>query len=87
MQEIAATAAITSLYNNILSCYDWRAQLDSLLASMKVTEPEGYTLLLAPILPGPGSKLSNMTTAVMAVYSPCLLTAWLQVSSSLGKHC
>ena len=64
MQEFALTAAITSLYNNILSCYDWRAQLDNLMASMKVTEPRACTLSSVPRLPGAGSKLCNMTAAV-----------------------
>lgn len=48
MQEFALTAAITSLYNNILSCYDWRAQLCSLMASMKVIGPGACTLLSVP---------------------------------------
>ena len=67
VQEFVLTAAITSLYNNILSCYDWRAKLDSLMASMKVIEPGACTLSSVPIMPGAGSKLSNTTTAVMAV--------------------
>ena len=67
VQEFALTAAITSLYNNVLSCYDWQAQLDSLMASMKVTEPGDCTLLSEPRLPGAGSKLCNTTTAVLAV--------------------
>ena len=38
LQEYALITAITSVYNNILSFYDWHAQLHDFVAFRKVAE-------------------------------------------------